>query len=368
MSKKQERYREMVVMANTVINGRQAMTLREIKLLRLAIADVDKEDKDFTDFSINDEELAKKLGLSTENRAFGKELKDTATKLFERYLEIKDDKGNWAKYHWINSISHKNGVLEMRLNAEVRPFFLELKNRFTMYELDYVLGLKSTYSVRLYEYLKSAYKATEKRKKVVEETIEKIREITATENKYKQISELKKRVLDPATNEISEKTDLIIEYRTAKTGRKITEIIFTVTDKEQVKSGGVHLSQERDPQSPEIPPGQNNISEAYAIQAAICAIAGNCSVDEATKIYAAYGGDMAHFYANFGYVTQRYDVANPIGYLLEISRSWPKISESDDKKINKKSIKKNGDVKISDDRKKIYEELDQLDEERFWKE
>ena len=61
--------------------------------------------------------------------------------------------------------------------------------------------------------------------------IEKIREITNTQNEYKRFYDLKKRVLDKACKEISEKTDIILNYETQKKGRKIAYIKFDLERK-----------------------------------------------------------------------------------------------------------------------------------------
>ncbi len=62
--------------------------------------------------------------------------------------------------------------------------------------------------------------------KIPKMSIEEFRELTGTENKYPRFFDLEKRVLIPACEEISEKTDIKLHYETEKTGKSVTHINF----------------------------------------------------------------------------------------------------------------------------------------------
>jgi len=62
-------------------------------------------------------------------------------------------------------------------------------------------------------------------------SIEKVREITNTQEKYSRFEAFRRRVLDSACEEISEKTDIILTYKTEKKGRRIAFIDFEVKKK-----------------------------------------------------------------------------------------------------------------------------------------
>ena len=50
--------------------------------------------------------------------------------------------------------------------------------------------------------------------------------------KYPEFKEFKRNVIDKALTEINEYTDLNIEYKTERSGRKIGEIVFSINQKE----------------------------------------------------------------------------------------------------------------------------------------
>lgn len=58
--------------------------------------------------------------------------------------------------------------------------------------------------------------------------ISKLREMLGCENKFKQIGQLKERVIEKAVQEINDNTDLLVYVNYIKTGRKITAIQFSL--------------------------------------------------------------------------------------------------------------------------------------------
>jgi len=104
---------------------------------------------------------------------------------------------------------------------------LKKQEFFTTLDLLTINSFSSQYSIIFYE-LAIRYQ----KYKIPKMTIEKVRELTSTENKYKTIKDFRKRVLDVACKEISEKTDIILSYTTEKNGRKIAFINFQMKKKE----------------------------------------------------------------------------------------------------------------------------------------
>ena len=55
------------VMANTIIKGKQTMSLQEARLIRLLITQIAKNDKDFKTYKVNIQELAEFLEVDSSN-------------------------------------------------------------------------------------------------------------------------------------------------------------------------------------------------------------------------------------------------------------------------------------------------------------
>lgn len=58
---------------------------------------------------------------------------------------------------WISKarIAPKSGMIKIKLDDDMKPYLLQLRKKFTQYRLYYTLAMRSQYSIRLYELLKS---------------------------------------------------------------------------------------------------------------------------------------------------------------------------------------------------------------------
>ena len=96
-----------------------------------------------------------------------------------------------------------------------------LKSEYTQYRIGQVAGLKSTYSIRLFELLIQF-------KKLGDRTIslKKFREWFRIEKKYKRYADINKWVIKPAVDELNVKTALNVKYESIKKGRKVISVYF----------------------------------------------------------------------------------------------------------------------------------------------
>ncbi|NGY80988.1 replication initiation protein [Bacillus megaterium] len=79
-------------------------------------------------------------------------------------------KGRQRNYNWvITSIYEENeGYITLQFHPSLKYLFLELKEKFTSYQLENVVRLNSVYSIRIYELLKQ-YERLRKRELTLEE-------------------------------------------------------------------------------------------------------------------------------------------------------------------------------------------------------
>ena len=114
------------------------------------------------------------------------------------------------------------------------PYLLQLKNNFTQYELQNVLLMKSKYSVRLYEILKS-----QSYKNKVRIPLVALKQLLNTAE-YKVYQNFKVRVIQPAINEINALTDLNIEVIPIKENKTIIALDFIIEEKTLVEKYEIH--------------------------------------------------------------------------------------------------------------------------------
>ena len=216
----------LVVRRNELIHARYRMTLQEQRLLLWLIAQVKREDTDFTVYQISVKELAAFIGIE-KNKKIYEELAGTTKSLMTRLAEIRrveDDTLTQIQFVSKTKYYFGNGLVELCLNEHMRPYILELKERFTEVELQYAIRMSSFYACRVYELLKcEAYKGS------FTIDMEEFRALLGIEDsKLRRINNFKAKVMDIAEREINTRTDIVFTYEWVRRGRKAAGIKFTV--------------------------------------------------------------------------------------------------------------------------------------------
>ena len=97
---------------------------------------------------------------------------------------------------------------------------------YTSYTLRYVLPMKSTYSIRLYELLKSYSKNNQS----WWFELDQLRHLLDCEN-YNRFPDFRRYVLEPSVREINQYTDISIDVKLIKDGRKVKAVEFKMLEK-----------------------------------------------------------------------------------------------------------------------------------------
>lgn len=220
------------------------LTVTEQKFIAYVISLIRPEDKELQFYEIKVSDFAELCGYNPKN--VYSDFKEMIDKLDEKtaWLTIKNGKHDTSfKFRWFSESKYvSNGTIRVLLNTEIKKYLLDLirQGEYTQYDLFNILGLKSKYSIRLYELLKSyAYKGT------VSYEVKDLKEILAAET-YKSFTDFHERVLERSTKEINKYTDLDIKYSLydkdnekidSKTkGRRISNITFKIKKKDSGNS------------------------------------------------------------------------------------------------------------------------------------
>ncbi|MNG03668.1 Replication initiation protein [compost metagenome] len=103
------------------------------------------------------------------------------------------------------------------------PHLTMLNKEFTSYQLRQIGKLSTFYAIRLYELMAQFLKLKER-----ECTLVQLRSMLDLGDKYTNVKDLRKRVLDPAIKEVNLHTDLTITAEPRRKGRTITGFTFTI--------------------------------------------------------------------------------------------------------------------------------------------
>ena len=244
--------KDLVVKTNRLNQAFQVLSLAEFHSVQLAIVDArDTGTGLTTDIPLRIDALryADVFGTTRQNAYM--RMKEAEETLFNRRFSFFDEDGKLVKSRWISQVKYldNEGAIEIVFTPAVVQGISRIngvKEFFTQYLLSQTAQLKSVYSSRLYELL-IQWRSTGKTPII---NLEDFRaQLGVEENQYKLMSDLKKRVLDLAINDINEKTDIKVNYQQHKKGRSISGFSFTFKQK---KTSNQPVENKRDPNTVDI--------------------------------------------------------------------------------------------------------------------
>jgi plasmid replication initiation protein len=221
---------KIIYKSNELIEARYYLSLAEQRLVLLLASEINPNDEDFKDYEIRIMDFIKMFGLESDKSIYEK-IEASANTLLGKIITLKSG-NDVEKTVWLSYVKYTkgSGVIRLRFDKSLKPYFLQLKSHFTKYQLNYVMDFKSQYSIRLYELLKmDAFKVKNGQFEKFFEVSE-LRLILGIDKKdYAFFADFRRFVIKSAISEISDKTDLfIVDVIYGKTGRKVTNITFVV--------------------------------------------------------------------------------------------------------------------------------------------
>lgn len=233
-----------VVKSNHIISASYRLSVTEQRIILCCIAQV-RRDAPITDevlYSVKATDLAELCG--TDLRRAYRDLAEAAQRLYERQITIQFEPDGKPRPHrkqltrWVQDVVYIEGEgrIELRFGKTILPFITGLTEHFTRYSLSAVAKMSSAHGIRLYELLMQYSSVGER-----EITIEQLQEWLQLQGQYALFSNLKRRVIEPAIEQINEHSPLAVKWEQRKTGRKVTAILFTFKTKKQSKgkAGGM---------------------------------------------------------------------------------------------------------------------------------
>lgn len=222
-----EKNKSLVVKSNGLVRAKYTLTKNEQRLVLYAISKIQPDDEDFREYRLTLSEIADLTGISR-SRAYSDAVRLT-TGLANKAVKIPTGKGEVLISHWLSDvlINDEKDSFVFTISKKMKPYLLGLKERFTAYRIESVLGFESKYGFRVYEICKQ-FEHTG----LAVLTVQDFREMLELENKYSVVTTLKKYVINPALNDINTHSDLIVEPKYRKRRQAITHIEFHIQPKD----------------------------------------------------------------------------------------------------------------------------------------
>lgn len=230
--------RAWIVKSNELIQKTNFhLTLQEQRVLLFLLSQIDSTADNFQEMEFSVPDFARSCGLEASGATY-EEVKKAIYGLYRCEILYKGSpwiplENGWeTPLHWIEKpyASEKRNRVKIRLDRDMIPFLLHLRERFTEYELIWTLQFKSGFSVRLYEYLKSRH-FNKTRPYDFSVALDELRERTGSES-YSRWPDFRRRVLEVAIKEISEKSDMLVTFTPQVERNKVRAISFHIETKD----------------------------------------------------------------------------------------------------------------------------------------
>jgi len=227
-----------VTMSNALTRAGHGLTLAEKRLVMLAVSKLDsmkimRPGEVLPSVKITATEYAETYGLDPSSGVAYEAMKDAAKALYDRSITFFEPaykrngtplKPIRTDMRWVGRCKYHEGEgwVQLAWWPELVPSLVGLQKQFTTYKLQQASALRSGYSWRLLELL-TRFKSSG----VAEYTVEDFAtSMDATEKQRENFNNIKRRIIEPAVKELTEKDGWLIAWEPIKTGRKVTTVRF----------------------------------------------------------------------------------------------------------------------------------------------
>ena len=233
MNKKEKTYPvSTMAIQNRVTECFKSMSVDEKRILIMAspvARNIDATEQD--SILISAQQFAEECGIKV-NSAY-KQIEIASKKLVDRSFSYTNEKGKKVYSNWVIDATYEDAGVNLRFTSVVLMMLkiLDKYNPYTRYKKDVVLKLKKDYSIDFYHLAKKSEKLGS-----FELTIDPMFIEFGLPESYRDLRNLKRRVLKDPIDEINKYTDIDLTYEPIKKGRSVVGFKFTVREKTKHKT------------------------------------------------------------------------------------------------------------------------------------
>lgn len=232
-----------VTMSNGLSRAGHGLTLSEKRIVMMAVSRLDSRRMipkgEIPRTKITAAEYAEAFEVDTDT-AYN-QLKDAAKHLYNRSITFydaayrrsgKELPPTKVQMRWVGSIKYQEGEgwVELAWWPELMKHLVGLKRQFTTYQLQQTTALRSTYSWRLLELL-TRFEGNG----WAEYSIEDFKVSMDAPPSLSDFGQIKRRIIDPAVKELTDKDGWDIQWKPIKAGRRVAKVRFDFKRQEQLR-------------------------------------------------------------------------------------------------------------------------------------
>ena len=221
---------------NVLTVARYEMSETEKNILYMVVAQVKPGDSELKRYQVSVNQMAE---INRSTRLKMEAYRQATRKLMTRIFETTLPNGDFLQASFITSALYKKGtdIIEIGLSTEVRPFYVDLNQRYTKIQLAAAISLNSAYAKRIYEVLcmyKNMKDKTFRRELNEFKTMLSIIDQKTGKDSYPNWTIFKQKILDVAVKEINGHTDITFTFkpiygdRPGRGRKPVVEIEFEV--------------------------------------------------------------------------------------------------------------------------------------------
>ncbi|MCP1386491.1 replication initiation protein [Runella salmonicolor] len=223
--------------ANELVEARYKFDIWETRIFAITLSMIHPSDADFKEYKINVGQVIDEFGLSKGGEIY-QFLREAALGLQKKIIAIQSERDGFKTELTIPLFTGIERVIDERAKKDteksiwvtfeprLKPFLLELKARYLIYDIRSILSIKSVHSIRIYELLKQ-YEKIGSRTFDIDE-LKLILGIAADE--YALYGHFKDKVILKAQEDLNANrdTDIKFSFEEIKQGRKVVRIKFNI--------------------------------------------------------------------------------------------------------------------------------------------
>ena len=225
---------KLIRKANEFVEARYKFDIWETRVFAYMLTLIRYNDTDFTEYEINVGDIVKEFDLNRGGLVYD-EIKKASEKLLSKKVQIERTTPEGVveildTYLVVSTArpkeATKDNYIKLSFHSALKPFLVELKQRYLVYDIRNILSLTSIYSIRLYELLKQYQKIGKRRFQIDELKLL----LSIEPNEYTLYGHFKDRIIKKAQKDLLEHTDIYFEFAEETEKKKVFAITFYILE------------------------------------------------------------------------------------------------------------------------------------------
>ena len=223
---------KLIRKANEFVEARYKFDIWETRVFAYMLTLIKYNDTDFTEYEINVGDIVKEFDLNRGGLVYD-EIKKASDKLLSKKVQIERTTPEGVveildTYLVVLTArpkeASKENYIKLSFHSALKPFLIELKERYLVYDIRNILSLSSIYSIRIFELLKQYQKIGKRRFQIDE--LKSL--LSIAPNEYTLYGHFKDRIIKKAQKDLLEHTDIYFEFVEEAQKKKVFAITFHI--------------------------------------------------------------------------------------------------------------------------------------------